>query len=146
MSRYRAYSETCDRILLSIRSLFPESCCLVSVGRPLWREVGSVVCISQSSNLPSSIYVTYVLEFSNLYTIYTKLHSVPSEYSRLCSTSCYYYCFHSKFWEFASCCVCEIKVRVFSVCATLISQVFYYLFYCATCYGPRTIFERTYFP
>jgi hypothetical protein len=39
---------TCDQILLSVRRLFFESCCLVSVGRPLWREVGSVICHSQS--------------------------------------------------------------------------------------------------
>jgi hypothetical protein len=39
---------TCDQILLSVRRLLSESCCLVSVGRPLWREVGSVICHSQS--------------------------------------------------------------------------------------------------
>jgi hypothetical protein len=43
MSRYRAYSGTCDQILLSVRRLFSESCCLVSVERPLRREVGSVL-------------------------------------------------------------------------------------------------------
>jgi hypothetical protein len=89
MSRYRAHSGTCDQISLSVRKL-SQSCCIVSVRRPLWREVGSVICPSQSNNSPeftSSIYVTCVLQFSNLYTIYTKFHSVPSEYSRLCSTS-----------------------------------------------------------
>jgi hypothetical protein len=35
MSRFRAHSGTCDQILLSVRMLFFESCCLVSVGRPL---------------------------------------------------------------------------------------------------------------
>jgi hypothetical protein len=30
------------------RKLFSESCCLVSVGRPLWREVGPFICNSQS--------------------------------------------------------------------------------------------------
>jgi hypothetical protein len=44
MSRCRARSGTCDQILLSVRRLLSESCCLVSVGRPLWREVGSVIC------------------------------------------------------------------------------------------------------
>jgi hypothetical protein len=47
---------------------------------------------SACSNLSvctSSIYVTCVLQFSNLYTIYTKLNSVPSQHSRLCSTTCY---------------------------------------------------------
>jgi hypothetical protein len=39
-----------------------------------------------------------------------------------------------------------IKVRVFSVDATLISLVFLHLFYCATCFGPRTIFRRTHCP
>jgi hypothetical protein len=40
----------------------------------------------------------------------------------------------------------QFKVRVFSVYATLISQVFLHLFYCATCFGPSTIFKHTYFP
>jgi hypothetical protein len=56
----------------------------------LWREVGSVICLSLSSNLPlftSNICVTCVLQFSNLYTINIKLQLVPSEYSRLCSAS-----------------------------------------------------------
>jgi hypothetical protein len=45
MSRYRAHSETCDQILLSVRRLLSESCCLVSVGRPLWQEFWSfTVC------------------------------------------------------------------------------------------------------
>jgi hypothetical protein len=30
-------------IILSVRRLFSDSCCLVSVGRPLWREVRSVI-------------------------------------------------------------------------------------------------------
>jgi hypothetical protein len=46
MSRYQVHSGTCDQILLSVRRLFSESCCLVSVGRPLWRQVGSVICRS----------------------------------------------------------------------------------------------------
>jgi hypothetical protein len=43
MSRYRANSGTCDQILLSVRRLFSEICCLVSVGLPLWREDESAV-------------------------------------------------------------------------------------------------------
>jgi hypothetical protein len=34
MSRYRAHSGTCDQILLSVRRLFSEICCLVFLGRP----------------------------------------------------------------------------------------------------------------
>jgi hypothetical protein len=159
MPKYRAHSGTCDQILLSVRRLLSQSCCLVSLGCPLWREVGSVICHSQSvsilsqshvttdgqsvsqyakvsnplwdlwpditfcpkivvSNLlsclyrvpsltrgrvchlsfsvynnlsvfTSSIYVTCVLQFSNVYTINIKLQSVSSEYSRLCSSSYY---------------------------------------------------------
>jgi hypothetical protein len=54
MSRYRAHSGTCDQILLSVRRLFSESCCLVSLGRPLWREVGSV--FSKSKYVSMSRY------------------------------------------------------------------------------------------
>jgi hypothetical protein len=78
MSRYRAHSGT---------YFLSEGCFLkVAVGRPLWREVGSVICLSQSSNSPvftSNIYFTCVLQFSNLYTIYIKLIS-------LCGTWCMY--------------------------------------------------------
>jgi hypothetical protein len=94
MSRYRAHSGTCDQILLSVRRLLSEICCLVFLGRPLWREDGSVICLSLSSNLPlftSIIYVTCVSQFNNLYTINIKLHSVPSEYSRLCCVSYFYH-------------------------------------------------------
>jgi hypothetical protein len=48
MSRCQAHSETCDQMLLSVWRLLSESGCLVSVGRPLWREVGAVTCHSQS--------------------------------------------------------------------------------------------------
>jgi hypothetical protein len=51
MSWYRAHSGTCDQILLSVRRLFSETCCLVFLARPLSREVGSVICKSQSSHL-----------------------------------------------------------------------------------------------
>jgi hypothetical protein len=44
MSWCRADPWTCDQILLPVGRLLSESCGLVSVGRPLWREVGSAVC------------------------------------------------------------------------------------------------------
>jgi hypothetical protein len=51
MSRYRAHSGTCDQILLSVRRLFPEICCLVFFWGALSDEVTSVIPLSQSSNL-----------------------------------------------------------------------------------------------
>jgi hypothetical protein len=44
MSWCRAHSGTCDQILVLVRMLLSESCSLVSVGRPLWREDGSAIC------------------------------------------------------------------------------------------------------
>jgi hypothetical protein len=44
MSWCQAYSETCDQILLLVGMLLSESCGLVSVGRPIWRENGSAIC------------------------------------------------------------------------------------------------------
>jgi hypothetical protein len=44
MSWCRAHSETCDQILPPVGRLLSESCGLISVGRPLWREDGSAVC------------------------------------------------------------------------------------------------------
>jgi hypothetical protein len=46
MSRYRTHSETCDQIFCP--KVVSKSCSLVSVGRPLWREVGSMICYSKS--------------------------------------------------------------------------------------------------
>jgi hypothetical protein len=43
MPRCRAHSGTCDQILLPVGRLLSESCGLVSVGLPLWREDGSAV-------------------------------------------------------------------------------------------------------
>jgi hypothetical protein len=44
MSWRWTHCRTCDQILI-----LSEFCCLVSLGRPLWREVGSVSCQSLSS-------------------------------------------------------------------------------------------------
>jgi hypothetical protein len=49
----RAHSETCDQRLLPVERLLSESCSLVSVGCPIWREDGSTICsaITQWSEL-----------------------------------------------------------------------------------------------
>jgi hypothetical protein len=57
MSRYRAHFGTCDQTLLSVRRLFSESCCLLPVGRPLWREIGCHLSFSVCSNL--SVFILY---------------------------------------------------------------------------------------
>jgi hypothetical protein len=44
MSWYRAHSKTFDQILLPVGMLLSETCGLVSVERPLWREDGSAIC------------------------------------------------------------------------------------------------------
>jgi hypothetical protein len=72
MSRHRAHSGTCDHILLSVWRLLSCLCGAPSLTR------GRVCHLSFSvySNLSvftSSIYVTCVLQFSNLCTIYTSL-------------------------------------------------------------------------
>jgi hypothetical protein len=54
MSWCRAHSGTCGQILLLVGRLLPQSCGLVSVGRPFWREDGTAVCsaITQWSESP----------------------------------------------------------------------------------------------
>jgi hypothetical protein len=48
---------TCDQILLPVGMLLSEICGLISVGRPLWREVGSVSFQSLSAIVKSkSLY------------------------------------------------------------------------------------------
>jgi hypothetical protein len=42
----RAHSGTFDQILLPVSRFQSESCCLVRMGRPLWREDGSAICIA----------------------------------------------------------------------------------------------------
>jgi hypothetical protein len=46
MSWCRAHSGTWDQILLPVGRMLPESCGLVSVERPFWREDRSVICIA----------------------------------------------------------------------------------------------------
>jgi hypothetical protein len=58
MSRYRAHSGTCDQILLSVQRLLSESCCFVSVGRPLWREARSVICRSHVTTDGQSVIMS----------------------------------------------------------------------------------------
>jgi hypothetical protein len=62
ISRYRTHSETCDQILLSVWRLLSESCCLGSVGRPLWREVGSVICHSQCVVIYKYLHQAFTLQ------------------------------------------------------------------------------------
>jgi hypothetical protein len=47
-----------------------EGCCLVSVGRPLWREVGSVICHSKPK-VVNSIYIKHLRTQIYIY-IYTR--------------------------------------------------------------------------
>jgi hypothetical protein len=75
MSRYGAHSGTCDQMLLSVRRLFSESCRLVSVGRPLWREVASVTCPSQSVIIYQYLHQAFTLHVfysSAMYTQYIR--------------------------------------------------------------------------
>jgi hypothetical protein len=89
MSRYRANSGTCDRMLLSVRRLLSESCCLVAVWRPLLWEVGSVICHSQSIVIYQYLHQAFTLHVFYTSAIYIQYIQSPSEYSRLCSTSYY---------------------------------------------------------
>jgi hypothetical protein len=81
MPRYRAHSETCDQILLSVRRLFSESYCLVSVGRPLWREVGSVICSSQSVVIYQYLHQAFTLHVFYSSVIYVQCIFIQSRLS-----------------------------------------------------------------
>jgi hypothetical protein len=61
MSWCRAHSGTCDLILLPVEMLLFESCSLVSVGRPLWREDRFAVCsaITQWSESRRTLTIRY---------------------------------------------------------------------------------------
>jgi hypothetical protein len=57
-----ARSGSCDQIVFFF-PLPPQICCLVSVGRPLWREVGSVICQS----FVNTVYSSQSVFTSNIY-------------------------------------------------------------------------------
>jgi hypothetical protein len=58
-----------DQILLPFQEFGSGICCPVSVGRPLWREAGSVLCKSQSSHLSVSSFIINIFIF-HTFTIY----------------------------------------------------------------------------
>jgi hypothetical protein len=55
---------TFDQILLPFREFGSGICCPVSVGRPLWREAGSVLCKSHSSQLSVCTFTIYILSLT----------------------------------------------------------------------------------
>jgi hypothetical protein len=55
---------TIDQILLLFQEFGSWICCPVPVGRPLWREAGSVLCKSQSSHLSVCTFTVDGLTFS----------------------------------------------------------------------------------
>jgi hypothetical protein len=69
-----------------------EGCCLVSVGRPLSREVGSAICHSQSVVIYQYLHEAFTLHVfysSSIYIQYTHVEasfSPVSIYRSLCST------------------------------------------------------------
>jgi hypothetical protein len=60
----RAHLLTSDQIMLPFQVFGSGICCPVSVGRPLWRAAGSVLCKSQSSDL--SVCTFTILSFTHL--------------------------------------------------------------------------------
>jgi hypothetical protein len=72
----RAQCGTCDQILI-----ISESCCFVSVGHLLWREVGSVLSVTVRSICPLSIFVflfTFSFYMSHMFYVYTyNIHKAP---------------------------------------------------------------------
>jgi hypothetical protein len=90
------------------------------MGRPLWREVGSVVCHSQSLSQVSVytyIKITYnVQEVNNLHTIFTRPLSVQAQYSKLCPiTSSFRYNGSLVTWTVVCLTAAKFKPLVFPV-------------------------------
>jgi hypothetical protein len=81
MSWCRAHPGTCDQILLvlPVRGLPSESCCLVSVECPLWREVGSVIYQSQPAVIVSMHieHLHFIHPVGTGWPSYTPGHWVP---------------------------------------------------------------------
>jgi hypothetical protein len=86
MSRFRAHSGTCDKILLSVRKLLSERCVL-SLWGALSDERSGLSCNSQSAAMYRYLYQGFTCHvfYSSamlVYTIHTELFSVPARYSR----------------------------------------------------------------
>jgi hypothetical protein len=78
MWRYRSHFGTCDQILLS------EICRLVSVERPLWREVGTVICHSQSVVIYQYVHKAFTLNV--LYSSAIYIYNIYGSRSRYFTT------------------------------------------------------------
>jgi hypothetical protein len=75
MAWCRAHTlRTFDQILLPFQEFESGICCPVSVGCPLWREAGSVLCKSQSSHLPVCTFTINIFVFTHIYHIYTSIY------------------------------------------------------------------------
>jgi hypothetical protein len=85
--------------VFSVRKLFSECCCLVSVGRSLWRVDGYVICHSQSIVIyqylhqgfmfhvlySSAIYMQYIY---NIYKSFFQSRLGTTDYAQLVTISC----------------------------------------------------------
>jgi hypothetical protein len=81
-----AYCGTCDEILI-----LSESCCLVSVGRPLWRGVECLLAVTVSSIFPLSNIISFfnfICHKFYVQIIYTRPQSAQAQYSRSCPKIC----------------------------------------------------------
>jgi hypothetical protein len=72
MSWYRAPLWDCDQILLLVRMLLSEICGLVSVGRPFWREDGSVFFHCKSVVIYQYLHQTFTFHVFYSSAIYTR--------------------------------------------------------------------------
>jgi hypothetical protein len=104
-----------------------ESCCPVYMGRPLWREDGSVICQGQSVIMSLvSIYIlfTKLHLLTNICTICTRPLSVQSRYSRLCTPfSNYRYYGSLVTWTVVSLTAAKFEPLIFPMSGFALSNV-----------------------
>jgi hypothetical protein len=82
---------TFEQVLLPFKVFGSGICCPVSVGCPLWREAGTVLCKSQSSHLIVWTFIINIFVFHTfiinihyiIHIIYTRPLVVPAWYSSL---------------------------------------------------------------
>jgi hypothetical protein len=82
---------TFDQILLPFQVFGSGICCFVSVGRPLWREAGSVLFKSQSSHLSVCTFTMYIFVF-HTFTVYIYIYNIYVQYNTY-NTRIYKACF-----------------------------------------------------
>jgi hypothetical protein len=119
----------CDQTLFPVWRFMSESCFLVSVGCPLWREVGFASCQSLSAVFNHFcqnviLFTFYMSHVLCLYNIYTRPLSTQAQYRRSCPIICsLHYNSSLNTWTVVSLTAAKFKPLIFPVSGFALSYI-----------------------